>query len=143
MPQGQYSIGRDIGLVLVTPDGPITLNTITSFKSKSDDNVQKLVLLSGITDHLRFFQGWSGSFVIERASAVLDQYFALTEDRYYRGIRERYASITQTIQESNLSITQWRYPRTILSYADAGEYAGDKSVKQSINFVSGRRVQIG
>lgn len=142
MPQGNYSIGRDIGLTIVTPDGPLTLNTITSFKSKSDDNVQKLVLINGITDHLRFFQGWSGSFDIERASAVLDQYFALTEDRYFRGIRERYASITETIQEINGSISQFRYPRTILSFSDAGDYAGDKSVKQSMSFVSGRRIQI-
>lgn len=142
MPQGNYSIGRDIGLTIVTSDGPLTLNTITSFKSKSDDSVQKLVLISGITDHLRFFQGWSGSFDIERASAVLDQYFALTEDRYFRGIRERYASITETIQEVNGSISQFRYPGTILSFSDAGDFAGDKSVKQSMSFVSRRRIQI-
>jgi hypothetical protein len=142
MSQGQYNIGRDIGLTIVTQGGPLTLTTITSFKSKSDDNVQKLVLLNGITDHLRFFQGWSGSFVIERASAVLDQYFALLEDNYYRGIRERYASITETIQEVNGAVSQFRYPGVILSLADAGDYSGDKSVKQTMNFVSRRRVQI-
>jgi hypothetical protein len=142
MPQGIYNIGRDVGLTIVTSNGPITLNTITSFKSKSDDTVQKLVLLNGITDHLRFFQGWSGSFEIERASAVLDQYFALIESNYFRGIRERYASITETIQEVNGAVSQFRYPRVILSFADAGDYAGDKSVKQTLNFVSARRIQI-
>ena len=143
MPQGQFSLGRDIGLTIVTPQlGRITLNTITSFKSKSDDNVQKLILINGITDHLRFFQGWSGSFDVERSSAILDQYFAALESDYFLGIPEAAASITETIQEVNGSVSQYRYPGVILSYADAGEFTGDKSVRQSMTFVSRRRVQI-
>src|SRR5579864_3883032 len=102
MPQGIFNLGRDVGLTIVTPQaGPLTLNTITSFKSKSDDNVQKIILINGITDHLRFFQGWSGSFDIERASAVLDQYFSLLESNYFLGKAEATASITETIQEVN------------------------------------------
>lgn len=143
MPQGQFNLGRDIGLTIVTPQlGPITLNTITSFKSKSDDNVQKLILINGITDHLRFFQGWSGSFDLERASAILDQYFAMLEANYFRGIPEAAASITETIQEVNGTVSQYRYPGVILSFSDAGDFTGDKSVKQSMNFVSKRRIQI-
>lgn len=143
MPQGQYSLGRDVGLTIVSPQsGPITLNTITSFQSKSDDQVQKLILINGITDHLRFFQGWSGKFDIERANAILDQYFALLESNYFQGVPEAAASITETIVEVNGSISQYRYPGVILSYADAGEFTGDKSVKQTLNFVSKRRIQI-
>jgi hypothetical protein len=143
MPQGQFNLGRDIGLTIFTPQaGPLTLNTIKSFKSKSDDNVQKIILINGITDHLRFFQGWSGSFDIERANAVLDQYFALLESNYFLGIPEAAASITETIQEVNGTVSQYRYPGVILSFSDAGDYTGDKSVSQSLSFVSRRRIQI-
>jgi hypothetical protein len=142
MPQGQFNVGRDIGLTIVTQLGPLTLDTITSFKSKQISTVQELILINGDPDHLRFFKGWSGSFDIERASAVLDQYFAFLEQNYFLGIREPAASITQTIQEVNGSISQYRYPGVILSYDDAGEYAGDKSVKQSMTFVSKRRIRI-
>ena len=104
-----------------------------SFKSKSDDNIQKIILINGIrTDHLRFFfQGWSGNIELERSSAVLDQYFAMLEQNYFQGKAEATASITETIQEPvNGSISQYRCKGVILSYSDAGEYTGDKSVKQ-------------
>ena len=142
MPQGQFNVGRDIGLTVVTQLGPLTLNTITSFKSKQESVVQKLVIINGVTDHLRFFQGWSGMFDIERASAVLDQYFAFLEQNYFLGIREQAASITETIQEVDGSISQYRYPGVILTFDDAGEFTGDKSVKQSMSFVSKRRIRI-
>lgn len=144
MPQGQISLGRDIGLTIVTPQlGPITLVGLMAFKSKMDDNVQKLILINGITKHLRFIQGWSGSFDIERAGPILDQYFSLLESNYRRGIPEPPASITQTIQEPvTLINSQYRYQGVLLSYADAGEFTGDKSVKQSLTFVAETRPQI-
>ena len=139
---GLFNVGRDVTVNIITTNGPIVLSTITSFKAKQDSTQQKLVLINGVTHHLRFFIGWTGSFSIERASDVLDNYFALLEQNYYQGIREQGASITETIQELNGSISQFRFTNVLLSFDDAGDYAGDKSVAQSMSFVASRRIQI-
>lgn len=64
--------------------------------------------LDGITDHVRFFDGWSGSFDIERQDATLDNYFAQLEANYYAGINESPAQIYETIQEANGAVSQFR-----------------------------------
>jgi hypothetical protein len=142
MPQGKFNVGSDLGLTIVTSVGKLTIDNLTSFKSKPDETVQKIVLVNGRTRHLRFLEGWSGSFDVERASAQIDSYFSLLEQNQKRGIREPAASITQTVREINGAISQFRYKGVVLSYTDAGDYAGNKSVKQSLSFVAEERPQI-
>lgn len=142
MPQGKFNVGRDVTLKIVTTVGSLDLSNLTSFKSKLDETVQKIVLVNGKTKHLRFLEGWSGSFDLERSSAQIDAYFSLLELNQKLGIREPPASITETVQEVNGSVSQFRYKGVILSYQDAGEVAGNKSIKQSLNFVAEERPQI-
>lgn len=142
MPQGQFNVGRDVTLRVATTVGILDLSNLTSFKSKMDDTVQKIVLVNGKTRHLRFIQGWSGSFDLERGSSQIDAYFSLLELNQKLGVREPTASITETIQEVDGSVSQFRYRGVILSYPDSGEVAGDKSIKQSLNFMAEERPQI-
>ncbi|MCK4121403.1 hypothetical protein HFK83_03335 [Ralstonia pseudosolanacearum] len=142
MPINGYSVGRDYTLVIQTATGPLQLNKVTSFKSKQDVTDVRVKRLDGITDHVRFFDGHSGSFDIERQDPNVDRYFAQLESNYYAGINEQPAQIYETIQEANGAVSQFRYDGVLMTLADAGNRAGDATIKQSINFVASRRILV-
>ena len=142
MPLNGYSVGKDVTLTIVTPNGVMTLPKITHFRSKQDTIDEKKKPLDGITDFLRYYDAWSGSFTVERTDSTLDDYFAALEANFYAGLTEGPVSITETIQEVSGAVSQYRYTRVLLKYEDAGEFAGDKSVTQSLSFVAGRRIKI-
>jgi hypothetical protein len=142
MPLNGYSVGRDHSLCIVGPNGPIAFNQITSFQSKPDTTDKKIKGLDGITRHLRFPDGWSGSFDIERQDSTLDDYWAQVEANYYAGVNERPISITETIQEVSGAITQYRYLDVLLTPDDTGSWKGDDSVKQKLKFVASRRIKV-
>lgn len=142
MPIQGYSVGRDYTLVIQTSTGTLQPNKITEFKSQQDVTDVRVKRLDGITDHVRFFDGWSGSFAIERQDAALDNYFAQLEANYYAGINEQSAQIYETIQEANGAVSQFRYDGVLMTLADAGTRAGDATIKQAINFVASRRIKV-
>ncbi len=109
MPVNSFSVGRDVTLNIQTPQGPLVSNLVTGFDSKPDMTEQKVKGLDGITRPVRFFDGWSGKFEIERQDDTLDSYFAMIEQNYYLGIPEAPCSITETIENPNGAISQYRY----------------------------------
>lgn len=139
MPQNGYSVGRDISLTLTTSGGPLTFNKITGFSSKQETSKQKVKRLDGVTDALRFFDGWSGSFDIERADSGVEDYFIQLESNYYAGINEIPATILETISNPDGSTSQYRYERVILSLDQAGDWKGDSSVKIKVGFEAARK----
>lgn len=142
MPMNGFSVGRDVSLDVIGPNGPLRFSLITKFKSKTETTDQKIKGLDGITRHLRFPEGWSGGFDLERQDSVLDDYFATLEANYYAGLNEQPLTMTETIGEVNGSVSQYRYEQVLLSLEDAGEWEGNKSVKQSLKFVAARRVKV-
>lgn len=142
MPLNGFSIGRDVGLTLVTGSGPLTLNLITGFQSKQETTETTIKGLDGVTRFVRFINGWTGGFTLERQDATLDRYFAQLEANFYAGINEQPVTLTETITEVDGSVSQYRYLGVLLKYDDAGEYRGDQTVKQTLSFVSTMRKQI-
>src|SRR5260364_149630 len=142
MPVNGLSVGRDITLDLITPNGPLRLNGITKFTSKPDVVDEKIKPLNRAAIHLRFPDGWSGSFEIERDSDALDRHFARAEDDYYLGVNESPCTSTETIIEPNHAISQYRYEGVLLKLEDAGEWEDTKSVKQKLSFVASRRKKV-
>lgn len=142
MPMNSYSVGRDISLCIVAANGPLVLNQITGFQSKPDTTDKKIKGLDGVTRHLRFPDGWSGTFDIERQDNALGDYWAQVEDGYYAGRNERPVSITETVQEVNGSVSQYRYVNVLLTPDDMGSWKGDESVKQKVKFVAERRIRV-
>jgi len=142
MSQNGYSLGRDVTLTIILPDGSsLGLGKVTGFDSKQDTTDQKIKGIDGITDHLRFYEGWSGSFEMERRGPEVDAYFAKLEANFHAGADEPPATLQQTIVEPNGQVSQYRYERVLLKYDDAGKWGGDKSVHQKITFVASRRLK--
>lgn len=143
MPTNNFNTGRDITLTIVTPQvGPISLSLITGFNSKPITTTESPKGLDGVVRHIRFQNGWQGSFTLERRDSTLDDYFALVEAQYWDGQNEPPCSITETIQEAAGNVTQWRYTGVLLSFEDAGEYRGDTTVKQAMSFLASKRLKI-
>lgn len=142
MPVNGYSVGRDIALDMIGPNGPVTFNKITSFKAKQDTSDVRVKRLDGITDHLIFPDGWSGSFEIERQDSGVDDLFAQLEAGFYAGLNQISYRLTETITEVAGNVSQYRYEGVILKYDDAGDWKGDSSVKQSVSFMASRRIKV-
>lgn len=142
MPLQGYSIGRDVTLVLQTPSGPLSIPKITNFTRKQDATVERVKRIDGITETLRFFDGWSGGLRAKRNGPGVDRYFAQLEANYYAGLNEIAAQIYETVTEPNGAISQFRYDGVMLTYDDAGNVAGDSSIEISLTFTASRRIQI-
>lgn len=142
MSQNGYSLGRDVTLAIILSNGSsLQLGKITKWTAKQDTSHQKIKGIDGITDHLRFYEGWSGSFDVERRSPDLDVYFAALEANYYAGLDEQPATLQQTITEPNGQVSQYRFERVLLKYDDAGDWSGDKAVSQKVSFQATRRIK--
>jgi hypothetical protein len=142
MPINGFSVGRDVSLDIVGPAGPVRFNLITKFTSKQDVKDNRVKGIDGITRPVRFFDGWTGGFDIERQDSTVDDYFSQLEANYYAGLNEASVTITETITEVSGAITQYRYVGVLLKLDDAGDYAGDSTVKQKISFVASRRLKV-
>ncbi|PXX42214.1 hypothetical protein [Aquitalea magnusonii] len=142
MSQGQFSTGRDVSLDFITAAGPLRIPGLKDFSSKQDVQEKKIKLINGQTRHQRFFDGWSGSFEAERMNSAIDDYFASLEENYFAGLPETPITITETIQEPDGSVTQWRYEDVLLKLDDAGKWAGDSTISQKLSFVASRRRKV-
>lgn len=142
MPVNGYSVGRDVSLDIVGPNGPLRFNQITKFSSKPDTTDHKIKGLDGVTRHVRFPDGWSGGFDIERRDSTLDDYFAQLEANYYGGLNEQPLTITETITEVSGAVTQYRYTEVLLRLDSAGDWAGDSVVSQKVSFMAARRIKV-
>lgn len=142
MSQHGYSLGHNHVVTVVLPNGDaLNFGLVTKWTAKQEALDQKIVAMNGDIDHLRFYQGWSGSFETERRGPDLDEYFARLESNYHAGLDEPPATLQQTIVEPNGRVSQYRFERVLLKYDDAGEWTGDKAVHQKVSFFASRRIK--
>jgi hypothetical protein len=142
MPVNGFSIGRDVSLVVNAPEGIQRFSLITGFDSKPLTTDAKVKGLDGVTRHVIFHDGWQGTFSLERQDNSLEAYWAKLEDDYYSGFAQTAATITETIQEVDGSLSQFRYDGVIFKLDDAGEKKGDKTIAQKLSFVCSRRILV-
>jgi hypothetical protein len=142
MPVNGFSVGRDVTVDVIGPTGPVKFTLITQFSSKPVITENKIMGLDGICRYQLLPDAWEGSMELERADNKLDDYFADIEKQYYAGQNLSPGTITETITEPGGGISQYRYEQVQLKLEDAGEWAGDKSVKQKIMFYASRRKKV-
>jgi hypothetical protein len=142
MPINGFSAGRDIAVNIQTPTGPLELSLVTKFTSKPENTDVKVKGMDGRTRNLRFPNGWSGSFEIERQDSTVDDYFALDEASYYAGVNIQSSTITETITDPDGSVSQYQFVGVMFKLDDAGSWEGDKTVKQKISFVAEQRIKL-
>lgn len=142
MPANGLSTGIDHKLVFTDINGVQQFVIIESFTAKEDAVIGKEIAIDGTVRHPKFHQGWSGSFTLERSNNVMDNYIALQEASYYRGIDQLPMTITETITETNGNISQYQYTNVVLSLDNAGNWSGTEIAKQQITFNASRRLEL-
>lgn len=142
MPINGFSVGRDTSLDIISPNGPLDFGLVTNFHSKQEA-IEKMVKgIDGISRPVRFYNGWTGTIDLERRGPDVDIYFALSEQNYYDGVDEGSCTITETMQEPDGSISQFRYIGVLLKYDDAGARTGDNTIQQKLSFMASRRIKV-
>ena len=143
MPFNNFSIGKDVVLDIVTPSGVLNLPvTTTGFEAKPLYNHIKSIGMDGVNREAAIPTGWSGSITLDRQNNVVDAFFAQQEAGYYAGQNVLTAQITETIQEANGTVSQYRYVNVSLSFEEAGKKTGDDKIAQTIGFFASKREQV-
>src|ERR1035437_5523188 len=142
MPMNGFSVGRDVTLDIVGPHGTIvSLNLITDFDAKQSTEKQTIKGLDGLTRYLEIPEGWDGTITITRADRALDDFIASLEETYFAGQNVPSSFITETIQEPNGGISQWRYEGVMFKLDDAGSWK-TSDVTQKMSWVAGRKRRV-
>lgn len=144
MPLNSLSVGRDTTVNLFDPNagGVVTIKNITQFEAKPVNISLKSKGMNGIVIQATEPDGWTGSFAIDRYGANVDRLFALLENNYYSGLNIQSQTITQTIQEADGTISQYRYIGVALVYTEAGQWANGKQVSQKVDWHASKRVLV-
>lgn len=142
MPLNGFTVGRDYAINVQGPSGQVQFDLITKFSKKPDMIDKKIKGLDGRTRHVTFYDGWTGSFQLERQDSTAEDFFAAQEAAYYAGQNALPATITETIQEASGAVTQYQYVGVIMKLSDAGTAAGDDTVQLSIDWMAERRIRL-
>lgn len=130
---GTFSIGKDVSVDIVLQNGGhLILNQITAFDAKPKMKKLNSVGLDGVNRHATIPEGWSLSFEVDRADATMDDFWAQFEAAYYNGQTVFNATILETVQEADGSVSQFRYEGVALAFDDAGNWKSDQYVKQRV-----------
>lgn len=142
MPTNGFSVGKDVTVDLVIGGQNVRFSLITGFESAPEYSEPDVIGLDGITRYLVLPTGWKGKMDFERQGPQLDTYFAEREAAYFAGQDLPSGTITETIQEPDGGVSQFRYEGAVLMLEDAGSKKGLESVKQSVSWKASRRIQV-
>ena len=144
MPMNGQTVGRDVSLDLMTSRGLLAVpaQAITDFSSQPTPSATPSKGRDGIPRHAVLPDGWSGVLSIDRMGSQVDDYWAQLEADFYAGVNIQSGTITETIQEPNGGVSQYRYTGVMFDYKDAGTKTPNQLVKLKLNFMAARRFKV-
>lgn len=134
-----FNVGRDVTVNFVTNGATLALTALTAseFHAIYDRRVHKG--LDGINITLPIPAGWEGTIELDRNSSVLDAYVAGIESGYYQGQGIALASIEETIQEIDGSVSVFQYTNLTWELTEAGHWRGDDKVAMRLTVYASQR----
>lgn len=141
MPTSDFNVGRDVQFTFFDNNAQaiVSFDIVVGFDKKQESAEVKVKGIDGICRYAYLPDGWKGTLEIDRADRTADDYFARLEDMYYEGKTVLNAQITETINERDGTISQYRYERVVAKLSDAGKAEGDKPIKMKIDWAASRR----
>ncbi len=140
--QGSFDTGRQITLVLIGPFGRVDLPNVTGFDAKQQMATVKVDRLDGVQMNASLPKGWTGSFELERGSAVIDALFDQIENAWFTSGSYKAGSIYQYVDEADESVSTFQFDNVALTLSESGNWKSDQSVKQRVDFVANRRRRV-
>lgn len=143
MSANNFNIGSDAKITWLSDGAPIRSSILTEFSAKQETAKLKSNAIDGVVRNRHVEQGWSGMLKFDRTDSFIDDYFAAKEIARYAGLPPPVVNILQTvISAADGSVARYRYDGVAMTLDDAGSYAGDKKVDQSVSFDASYRVKV-
>lgn len=139
-----FSVGKDCTINVYDPmaGGVVSFAIITSFDAKQTVTKLRSKGMDGTNYFGTEYDGWEGTITIDRSTPAADNFFALRESLYHAGAQMENLTLTQTIQEADGSVTQWRYIGADVDFADAGTYKNGALIVQKVGWRASQREKI-
>jgi hypothetical protein len=142
MALNRFSVGRDTQLVLIGPLGRVDLSYVTGFEARQLTKSIRVDRLDGHNMGAELPKGWEGTFDIERGSSAADDFIISVEQAYYNGGQPALGTMYQYITEPDGSTSTYQYVNVSFRLSSAGQWKGDSSVKQKLEFYATGRLRI-
>jgi hypothetical protein len=142
MPINSFSIGRDCQLVVIGPQGRVDLTYVSGFESRQMTQSVRLDQLDGVPMGAELPKGWEGSFEVERGNSDLDDFIAQAEQIFFSVGSLPAGTIYQYVAEVDGSTSTYQYSGVVFKLVNAGDWRGDASVKQKLEFFATQRQRI-
>lgn len=139
---GQFTIGPNCSVAIFNGGSEVDIGLITQINFDYKTRIEKRMvnLMSGFTFEIPFLQGWQGSLSIQRTNSKLDKYWDTVENNYRAGLPFPSLNIIATIRETDLSTTRFTFQGSCLYLDDAGRFANEELVTQTLTFSSPKRL---
>lgn len=140
-----FNIGKDGSFDLVHPTlGIIPLGLLTRLDVRplTTRLMSAPITNAGKRVYRVLYDGWEGTFEVDRTNGIIDALIQLLEDSYFAGAPETYFLITQTIRNPDASIDEFRYKSTVIQPESGGTWAGEEKVSERFSFVSSQRERV-
>ncbi len=137
-----FSIGRDTQLVVIGPAGRIDLTYVTGFEARQITQSVRVSRLDGTPMGTELPKGWEGTFEVERGNSAVDDFIAAAEQQYFNGSTSTPGTMYQYVAETDGSTSTYQYDTVVFKLPSAGQWKGDSSVKQKLEFFAVRRRRI-
>ena len=143
MANGQYNVGSDTTLTLISDGQILASQILTEFNSKQLTTKLKSVAIDGVNRYRELEEGWEGTFAYDRADSVMDDYFAQKEANRYLGLPPPIATISETtVNAVDQSVSMYRYSGVTMKLDDIGARKGDSKVEQKVSWTASRRITV-
>lgn len=139
---GQFNTGRDVSIDFVGPAGPVSFSFVTDFDAKQRTKQLDSDCIDGVSRFEEIPTGWEGNVEIDRANRNMDDLIYQLEQQYYGGQTVTECTITETIREVDLSISQWRYTKVRFKLDSAGSWKKDAKVSMKLGWVASFRQRV-
>jgi|SRR6185312_157817 len=136
------NVGRDVSLSVQTAIGTLSIDITTAFDPKPEYDKRKSRPLNGTPLNVPIPAGWNLTIELDRANADVESFFAAQEAGYFAGNGIAPATINETIQNADGSISVFLYQDLMLTLDDAGRKTADDIIKMRIAGEAGTRIQL-
>lgn len=145
MPVNGYTVGRDVTVNMVGPDGVniiLSPEQITNFTAKPLKREDWSRPLNSPPQPLYMPDGWKITIACDRKDASLDSYQSDVEQAYWSGQNMLAGTILQTVIEANGTTTQYRFDSVQFWIEEPGNYVADGKVNQHIEASAATRKRV-
>lgn len=130
---GQFTVGKDIQIVLTGPTGNITLPKITGFHHEPQYEVAKSKVLDGPTRQFSLPDGHKITIKFDREDSQMDDFAAAMEAAYWAvgGFVPQF-TLAAYVTERNGSTSRYNWPEFDITYKP-GEWKSGAPVSGQID----------